>query len=216
MNLIDLVSVKEIYKTGIRGTIESPNFPENYGFMKDYYWRVATYGGRVIELTVDFLDIESAGDCAKDFLKVFDGLNARATLLKTYCGDTSKVATTITSSRNYMYLHFRADGDNDGRGFKVIWKALTPVKATLGTTIKQKTVTTASGGLTKRKLEGMKNANDSLVDICTWKKCEALYFLYFEKLLVVCTCNAGTLETEFWCRLIPVGGNSRLIGGWIV
>ena len=48
--------------------------------MKDYYWTVATYGGRAIELTVDFLNIESAGDCAKDFLKVFDELNARVTL----------------------------------------------------------------------------------------------------------------------------------------
>ena len=120
--------------------------------MKDYYWRVATYSGRVIELTVDFLDIESGGGCAKDFLKVFDGLNARATLLKTYCGENPRDAATITSSRNYVYLHFRADGDKDGRGFKVTWKAITPLMtATVGSGIR---VTTS---IPVNKSEGMRN-----------------------------------------------------------
>ena len=121
--------------------------------MKDYYWRVATYRGRVIELTVDFLDIEFAGDCAKDFLKVFDGLNARATLLKTYCGETPMDTATITSSRNYVYLHFRADGNNDGKGFKVIWKAETVVKTTPGGVRKTRTTATTAAV----RLEGMRS-----------------------------------------------------------
>ena len=108
--------------------------------MKDYYWRVATYGGRAIELTVDFLNIESAGDCAKDFLKVFDGLNARATLLKTYCGDFQKDEATVTSSRNYVYLHFRADDERDGGGFKITWKAVIPVKTISGSAARETTV----------------------------------------------------------------------------
>ena len=134
--------MRQFYKAGVRGTITSPNYPENYGFVKDYYWRLATYGGRVIELTLDFLDIESAGNCTKDFLKVFDGLNARANLLKTYCGETPMDAAAITSSRNYMYLHFQADGNNDGKGFKVIWKAKTVVETTPGGV--GKTTTTVS------------------------------------------------------------------------
>ena len=36
--------------------------------------------------------------------------------------------------------------------------------------------------------------------------------------VVPCTCNPATLDAEFWNRvgLIPVGGNSPSIGGWIV
>ena len=114
--------------------------------MKDYYWRVATYSGRVIELTVDFLDIESGGGCAKDFLKVFDGLNARATLLKTYCGETPRDVATITSSRNYVYLHFRADGDKDGTRFKVTWKAI--ISARVSPSVHSSRVTGVNATLT--------------------------------------------------------------------
>ena len=36
--------------------------------------------------------------------------------------------------------------------------------------------------------------------------------------VVASTCNSGTLEAEFQNGVgsIPVGGNSSLIGGWIV
>ena len=147
-------SVKQFYKTGIRGTITSPNYPENYGFMKDYYWRLATYGERIIELTLDFLDIELADDCAKDFLKVFDGPNPRASLLKTYCGVTPNEEATVKSTLNYMYLHFRADNNKDRRGFKIRWKAMVPIKTPPGVATRKTTfITTIS--TTETKPDGM-------------------------------------------------------------
>ena len=41
---------------------------------------------------------------------------------------------------------------------------------------------------------------------------------YFMPGVVACTCNPATLEVEFRNGVgsIPVGGNSSLIGGWIV
>ena len=44
------------------------------------------------------------------------------------------------------------------------------------------------------------------------------YIFVFEPGVVACTCNPATLEAEFRNRVgsIPVGGNSPLIGGWIV
>lgn len=102
--------------------------------MKDYYWRIATYRGRVIEITIDSLDIESDPNCAKDFLKVYDGVSTNARLLKTFCGDDPSGAATIRSSRYYAYLHFKADETNDGKGFRVTWKALKPVTSTPSTT----------------------------------------------------------------------------------
>ena len=40
----------------------------------------------------------------------------------------------------------------------------------------------------------------------------------FVSSVVACTCNPATLEAKFWngVGLIPVGGNSPSIGGWIV
>ena len=128
-NLPPLFLVKRFYKPGVQGVITSPNYPSNYGYLKDYYWRLATYRGRVIEITIDFLDIESDPNCAKDFLKVYDGVNANARLLETWCGRNPSGAATVRSSRQYAYLHFKADESNDGTGFRVTWKALNPTIA---------------------------------------------------------------------------------------
>lgn len=119
--------------------------------MKNYYWRVTTYRGRVIELTVDFLDMESAGDCAKDFLKVFDGRSTNAALLNAYCGDSPKDEPTVVSSRNLVYLYFRADGERDGGGFKITWKAVIPVKATSGSAARETMVPTTVSRVTTEK-----------------------------------------------------------------
>ena len=41
---------------------------------------------------------------------------------------------------------------------------------------------------------------------------------YFQSDVVACTCNSATEEAEFWNGVgsIPLGGNSPLIGGWIM
>lgn len=119
--------------------------------MKDFYWRIATYPGRFIELTVNFLDIESGSNCDKDFLKVFDGDTTDAPILKTYCSDTSHGAATIISSRNNLYLYFKADGKNDGKGFKITWKAIIPAVTVPGTMITLVTSTNADVTVTAMK-----------------------------------------------------------------
>ena len=119
--------------------------------MKDYYWRVTTYGGRVIELTVDFLDIESPGDCAKKFLKVFDGPSTNAALLNTYCGDTPKDEPIVVSSRNSVYLHYRSDGERDGGGFKITWKAVIPIKTTSASAARETVVGATVSRVTTEK-----------------------------------------------------------------
>ena len=110
--------------------------------MKDFYWRIATYPGRIIELSVDVLDIESSNNCGKDFLKAFDGDTPNAPVLGTFCGDTTHT-TVVTSSRNYLYLHFKADDDKDGKGFRIKWKAV-PSSRIVATTTTLSPPTTAS------------------------------------------------------------------------
>ena len=133
-----VVLVRTFYKAGVSGEITSPNYPGSYGVMKDYYWRIATYRGRRIRLTMEVLDIESDSSCTRDFLKVYDGVSTNSALLKTYCGSTE--LSSVVSSRQYLYLHFRADASGSGRGFKLTWEAITEVATT---TPRATTTTTA-------------------------------------------------------------------------
>ena len=116
--------------------------------MKDFYWRIATYPGRIVELRIHFLDIESSNNCYKDFLKVFDGDTANAPVLGTYCSDTYN-ATVVTSSRNYLYFHFKADSDKDGKGFRTKWKAVAPSTIVATTTTLSPPTTTSATTSTK-------------------------------------------------------------------
>ena len=167
-----LLSVKRFYTPGVQGVITSPNYPRNYGYMKDYYWRLATYRGRVIEITIDFLDIESDPNCAKDFLKVYDGVSINAPLLKTFCGGNPSGAATVRSSRYYAYLHFKADGTNDGKGFRVTWKALKPVTSTASTT---NTI----------KPEGINNFHPHFILFAVFERVASVILLSQEKLDVL-------------------------------
>ena len=121
-------SVKTFYKAGYSGIITSPKYPQNYDLLQDYYWRIATYGGRVIELKFDDFELEGGGDCAKDFVKVYDGLSTRSRLIETLCG--SKKGAVVSSTNRYIFVHFRSDESNTRRGFRFTWKGIRTTTAT--------------------------------------------------------------------------------------
>ena len=116
------ISVKTFYKAGYSGMITSPNYPQNYDVLQDYYWRIATYPRRVIALKFDDFELEGDGDCAKDFVKVYDGLSTRSRLLVTLCG--SKKGAMVSSTNRYIFVHFRSDESNTRKGFKLTWKGI--------------------------------------------------------------------------------------------
>ena len=108
--------------------ITSPNYPGNYYAGINYYWLITGERGRVIELTVDDVDLEQSSDCKNDFLKIYNGDSKKGTLLRTYCGKLAiPMVGTLKSTGNNMYLYFRSDDRNVKPGFKVSWKAIATV-----------------------------------------------------------------------------------------
>ena len=110
------------FVSGVNGLISSPNYPNSYGLMKDFYWTISVPVGKVIEITFEDLDIDGGDNCLKDYLKLYDGDDKEDTLLKSFCGN--KVPQPIRSSGNKVYLHFHSDSKGTSRGFKMIWKAV--------------------------------------------------------------------------------------------
>ena len=59
------------------GVFSSPGYPTSYPVSTDCVWEIETEPGSRVELTVKNFDIESANDCAYDFLQVIFYSNAR-------------------------------------------------------------------------------------------------------------------------------------------
>ena len=76
-----------------------------------------------------------------------------------------------------MYLHFRADGDKDRKGFKITWRAITPIKMSPGDTKQSTVATITTAVITDMTLKGKQGTSLFL--------CCVLYF--FPILLLVKT-----------------------------
>ena len=83
----------------------------------------------------DFFDIESSPFCSRDFLKILDGPSDISRTLINECG--RKNLPDVISSGNEVFIRFKTDARNNGRGFKMRWSAIRPGQATVRpTTVK--------------------------------------------------------------------------------
>ena len=83
--------------------------------------------GKIIALTLQFLDIESLGGdiCEYDSLDIYDGINENGTRLASLCGTNENMpAEPFFSSHNFMYLVFESDPNVQYRGFQANYTTL--------------------------------------------------------------------------------------------
>ena len=78
-------------------------------------------------MSFDDFEMENSPNCAKDFLKVYNGRDVFHSLFGTYCGNIPP--ETLRSSRNYIYLHFQSDDDTTRKGFKMQWRTYEEIQA---------------------------------------------------------------------------------------
>ena len=71
------------------------------------------------------MDIEEQEACNFDKLKIYDGLDASATSIGTYCGKTAPPNPGCTVN-NMVYMTFTSDGSVTGTGFTVDFEAVDP------------------------------------------------------------------------------------------
>lgn len=109
------------------GTIQSPLYPSLYPPSKMCTYKIIQPAGKVIALSLEFLEIETLGKgvCAYDLLNIYDGMNDNATRLASLCGNNDNMpAEPYISKHNYMYLVFESDLNVQYRGFSANYTTL--------------------------------------------------------------------------------------------
>ena len=104
--------------TSQTGSIESPGYPEPYGHNAECVWLISVSKGSTVSLTVVDIDIEAHRTCQFDYLQVFDGNSDRSPSLGKYCNN-QMTPHYITSKSNVLFLKFRTDTSETGRGFRL-------------------------------------------------------------------------------------------------
>ena len=74
------------------------------------------------------MDIEEQDTCNFDKLKIYDGLDANAACIGTYCGKTAPANPDCTMN-NMVYITFISDGSVTGAGFSLDFEAVDPGSA---------------------------------------------------------------------------------------
>lgn len=106
---------------GKSGTIETPNYPNNYPVDKVCAWVIETQSGNKVVLTFETFALEDNSVCQYDYVLIRDGSSSKSPMVGKFCG-TSRPAT-ITSTGNFLWIGFRSDSSTTKMGFKASWKA---------------------------------------------------------------------------------------------
>ena len=109
---------------------DSGNSGGNYSDNETLSTTFQSSNGNPIQLEFTSVNIENQASCNYDRLLVYDGLNASASLLGTYCG-TSSFTVTSTNGDNALHFVFSSDGSVNEFGWVATISAPVP-KNTLG------------------------------------------------------------------------------------
>ena len=98
----------------VQHTINTPNYPSNYGNNERCHWRIEASPGAKIQLQFESFITESA---TYDYLTIYDGSGENSTSLGRFGGSSTPSPKVSTGSQ--MYLTWRTDGDTLFNGFKI-------------------------------------------------------------------------------------------------
>ena len=118
--------------SGKSGTIQSPNFPNNYEAEHDCSWIISVPRGNHVLLSFNRTDfhIHSCNKiCDCDFLEVRAGTTAGGMLLGKFCG--SDPPSPIYVNGSDMWLRFVSNKLSNNKGFRAKFEAIRPLKGML-------------------------------------------------------------------------------------
>lgn len=121
----------DLIRNQTSGIIQSPDYPYAYGAHRLCLWRIEVPRGKIIELTfTGFFDIRSEDHqtCLMDYLQITRTGNFSTDTAR-YCGDLRP--TTILSTTNRMEVKFVTDCCEEGRGFKILFRVINALDATI-------------------------------------------------------------------------------------
>ncbi|XP_070544275.1 uncharacterized protein [Ptychodera flava] len=104
---------------GQSGTIENPNYPENYPNQASCMWQVHAPMGTRIWFQVEDLDLEKK----YDYLLVYkDGIISEEKRRRKYTGSRSQLKPITLPNHRAVFV-FDSDKTVNGRGFRIHWEA---------------------------------------------------------------------------------------------
>ena len=123
-DIVTLARNSTMSSTNCIGTLyDNGGASGNYSANQNSYFRINPASAINITLNFTHFDVEP-GDigstCNYDYLEVYDGPSATATLLGRYCNNNLPPAS-LTSSTGDLYIKFHADGGLHLTGFKLDW-----------------------------------------------------------------------------------------------
>ncbi|XP_045213412.2 coagulation factor IX-like isoform X2 [Mercenaria mercenaria] len=111
---------KQMIDVSSDGNILSPNFGlSNYPSDSICTWMLRVPAGEVIRLQFNTFKLENTRQCSRDYLRIFDGIDAFATVLGNLCGDF--IPSDVVSTGNQMLLMLRTDSTNEYEGFNITY-----------------------------------------------------------------------------------------------
>ncbi|CAG2171053.1 unnamed protein product [Oppiella nova] len=97
------------------GTLQSPNYPEDYRPNKECIWKITVPENFQVALKFQSFEIENHDNCVYDYLEVRDGHNMNSPLLGKFCG--YKVPDAVRSNSNKLLVKFMSDNSVQKAGF---------------------------------------------------------------------------------------------------
>ena len=102
----------------VQHTINTPNYPGNYGSLERCHWRIEASSGARIQLQFESFDTERTFDK----LNIYDGSSTNSLNLGPFHGGGSTPSPKV-STGSQMYLTWSTDGSGFFSGFKINVKA---------------------------------------------------------------------------------------------
>ncbi|KAI0223599.1 Cubilin [Lamellibrachia satsuma] len=93
-------------------------------------WKIQVEHSKLVQLHFLHFDLVASTDCRTANVKIYDGNDALAPLLHSFCGDT--LPGDVTSSGNTVLVYFKHDSDNTYNGFKIYYSVFIPVEGCFG------------------------------------------------------------------------------------
>lgn len=104
------------------GSIESPNYPQNYPLSISCEWEIEAPKGNKIHLEFSHLELEereSVTNCIYDFVKISDIVNHHDINPRMFC---NRIPPPIISTENQIVIRFQSDFSLAGKGFHLEYK----------------------------------------------------------------------------------------------
>ena len=100
-------------------TLNTPNYPSNYGANEHCTWKLEAPPGKHVRLLQFSYELE--GVCGFDNLKIYDGDTTSHNVIADLCA-TNGTQDDIESTGTTLLLHFTTDGSKQFLGFRIYYE----------------------------------------------------------------------------------------------